>query len=100
MLNVPEDCWYLHHSTFIVFIGTGKEFFFVKTSATDEKYPVLNRESLMIPIQKQLSQKPKTFCHVFAAFLKFRLNFEYFEEKDDPHSFCISEITDSENVVR
>ena len=54
----------------------------------------------MIPIQKQLSQKQKTFCHVFAAFLKFRLNFEYFEEKDDPHSFCISEITDSENVVR
>ena len=25
---------------------------------------------------------------------------KFFEEKDDPHSFCISEITDSENVVR
>ena len=47
----------------------------------------------------QLSQKQKTFCEFFAAFLKFRLNFKYFETKYDPHRFCISEITDSENVV-
>ena len=32
--------------------------------------------------------------------MKSSLNVEYFEKKDDLHSFFISEITDSENVVR
>ena len=72
----------------------------VNTLATDEKYPLLNRDNLTIPIQMQLSQKQKTFSQIFPAFLEFRSNFEYFEKKYDPHSFCISEITDSENVVR
>ena len=72
----------------------------VNTFATDEKYPVLNRENLMILIQMDLSQKQITFSLFFAAFLKFQLNFEYFEKKDYPHSFCISEITYSENVLR
>ena len=49
------------------------------TLATDEKYPVLNRENLTIPIQMQLSQKQKPFCKAFAAFLKSELNFEIFE---------------------
>ena len=70
------------------------------TLAADEKYPVLNRDNLTIPIQMQLSQKQKTFSQIFPAFLEFRSNFEYFEKKYDPHSFCISEITDSENMVR
>ena len=72
----------------------------LNTLAADEKYPVLNRDNLTIPIQMQLSQKQKTFSQFFAAFLKSTLNFEHFEKKDDPHRFCISEITDSENVVR
>ena len=41
----------------------------VNTSALDEKYPVLDRENLTIPVQKQLSQKQKIFCHFLAAFL-------------------------------
>ena len=40
------------------------------------------------------------FFSVFAGFLKPRLNFQYFEKKDDPHTFCIFEISDSGNVVR
>ena len=72
----------------------------VNTLAADEKYPVLNRDNLTIPIQMQLSQKQKTFSEFFAAFLKFRVNFEYFEKTDDPHRFFIFEVTDSENVVR
>ena len=72
----------------------------VNTLAADEKYPVLNRENLTIPIQMQLSQKQKTFSQFFAAFLKSTLNFKHFETKDDPHRFCIFEVTDSENVVR
>ena len=47
----------------------------------------------------QLSQKQKTFSEFFAAFWKCRLNFEHCEKKYGPHRFCISEITDSENVV-
>ena len=47
----------------------------------------------------QLSQKLKTFSQFFSAFLKSRLNFKYFESNDDRHRFCISEITDSENVL-
>ena len=72
----------------------------VNTLAADEKYPVLNRDNLTIPIQMLLSQKRKIFSEFLAAFLKSRLNFEHFEQKDDPHRFCISKITDSENVVR
>ena len=71
----------------------------VKTLATNEKHPVLNRDNLSIPIQFQLSQKEKPYSQSVAAFLKYRLNFQYFEKKDDPHSFCISKITDSEKVV-
>ena len=72
----------------------------VNTLATDEKYPVLNRENLTIPIQMQLSQKQITFSQFYAAFWKSGLNFECFEKKDDPDSFCISKIRDTENVVR
>ena len=51
----------------------------VNTLATDEKYPVLNRDNLTIPIQMQLSQKQKTFSLFFASFFKSTLNFEFFE---------------------
>ena len=47
--------------------------------ATDGKYPVLNRESLSIPIQVQLSQKQKPFSQFFRVFLKSRLIFKHFE---------------------
>ena len=71
----------------------------VNTLATDEKYPVLNRDNLTIPIQMQLSQKKKTFSQFLPSFLKSTLNFKNLESKDDPHKVCISEITDSESVV-
>ena len=48
----------------------------VNTFPADGKYPGLNRQNLTIPIQMQLSQK-----------------------QNGPHRFCISEITDSKNVV-
>ena len=72
----------------------------LNTLPADEEYPVLNRDNLTIPIQKQLSQKQKTFSEFFSAFLKSRSNFEHFDKKDDLHRFCNFEITDSENVVR
>ena len=42
----------------------------VNTLAADEKYPVLNRDNLTIPIQMQLSRKQNTFSEFFTAFLK------------------------------
>ena len=68
----------------------------VKTSTDDEKYSLLYRERLTQPIQILLSQKQKTFSQFFSAFLKCTLNFEHFQQKDDPHSRCISQITVSE----
>ena len=72
----------------------------VNTLAADEKYPFLNRDNLTIPIQMQLSQKQKKFSQIPATFLKSKLNLEYFRKKDDRYSFCISEITEFENVIR
>ena len=71
----------------------------VNTLTANENYLVLRRNNLKIPIHMQLSQKLKTFSQFFSAFLKSRLNFKYFESNDDRHRFCISEITDSENVL-
>ena len=72
----------------------------VNTLVVDEKYPVLNREGLTIPIQMQLSQKQIFISQFFAGFLKCNLNFELFEKRHDPHRFSYFKIADSENVVR
>ena len=72
----------------------------VNTLAADQKYPVVNRDNLTIPIQMQLSQQQKTFSKIFSGFLKCRANFEIFEKNDDPHRFWNFEIKNSENVVR
>ena len=53
----------------------------VNTLAADERYPVLNRHNLTIPIQMQLSQKSKNFSQFFSEFLKSRINLKYFEKK-------------------
>ena len=71
----------------------------VNTFPADEKYTVLNRDNLTIPIQMELSQKQKNFSQFFAGVSKSRSNFKDFE-KNDIDRFCIFEVTDSENVVR
>ena len=73
---------------------------FANSLAAKDKYSVLNRYKLMIPIQMQLSQKPKTFCEAFSLFLNSSLNFEHFERKEEPHTFCISNNTDCGNVLK
>ena len=64
---------------------------FVNTLTPDRKYPLLNRHKLTQPLQILLYHKQKTF----SQFLKSTLNFEHFLKKDDTHSRCISEITNS-----
>ena len=50
----------------------------------------------MQKFQMHLSQKQNDFSEFFSAFFESTLNFEHFQKKDDPHSLCISEITDHE----
>ena len=43
-----------------------------------------------------VSQKRKLFSEFFSAFLRSILNFEHFQNKDEPHSRCGSQLTVSE----
>ena len=69
---------------------------FVNTLTDNHKHSLLYTDNLMKPIQKLLSRKRKTASEFFSAFFKSTLNFEHSQEKDDPHSPCISKITFSE----
>ena len=69
---------------------------FVNTLTSNDKYSLYNRDHLTEPNQMLLPQKQRTFSEIFATFLKYRLNFEHFQTKDDPHSCCLSEILVSE----
>ena len=69
---------------------------FVNTLNADDKYSLLNSENLRQLIQMQLSKKQKTSFEIFAPLLKSTLNFKHLENKDYPHSLCISKITDCE----
>ena len=59
---------------------------FYNTLNAGHKYSLLNRDNLRPPTQVILSLKEKPFSQFFSAFLICRLNFEHFQEKDDPHS--------------
>ena len=43
----------------------------------------------------QITQKQKPIFQLVSAFPKSILNFQRFQENDDPHSWCISEILNS-----
>ena len=58
-----------------------------------EKCSLPNTNNLMQPIHMELSQKLKSFSGFYLAISKSRLNFEYFQKKDDSHSLFISEAT-------
>ena len=47
-------------------------------------------------LEAPLSQKQKTFCGFFIAFLKCALNLEHFEKKDEYPSLVFSRIIDFE----
>ena len=68
---------------------------FVNTLIADDKSSLVNRDNFSQPIQILLIQKQNTFSQFFCAFLKSKLNFEHFSQKDDPNTRCIFEITDS-----
>ena len=53
----------------------------VNSFAANEKYPILNRDKLTIPIQMQSSGKEKAFSQFLAAFFKSRLIFQHLRKK-------------------
>ena len=63
---------------------------FVNILTAVDKYSLLNRDNLRQPIQRQLSQKWKTFSEFVSKFLKSILIFEHFQKNDQSHSWCIS----------
>ena len=69
---------------------------FPNTLSADCKYSLRDTDNLTQWNQMQLSQQEiKPFSRFFSSFFKSSLNLEHFQKKDDPHSWCISEIRDS-----
>ena len=68
---------------------------FVNPLPADDKYSLLKRGNLLQDFQMHLSEIQKIFCQFFFTFSKFRVNFEHFQKKNDPHSWYIFELTDS-----
>ena len=63
---------------------------------TDDKYSRRNMLNFTQQLEALLSQKQKTFSLLFLAFLKYALNLEHLERKDEYASQVISRIIDSE----
>ena len=69
---------------------------FLNTLTADDSYSLISKNKSMQTIQMHLSQKQNIFSQFFSAFFESALNFKRFQKKDDPHSLCISEITENE----
>ena len=63
---------------------------------TDHKYTRRNMLSFTQQLEAPLSQKQNTFSGFFIAFLKYALNLEHFEKKDEYPGSVISKAIDSE----
>ena len=66
---------------------------------TDDKYSRRNMLNFTKQLEAALPQKQKTFSGLFLAFLKYPLNLEHFEKKDEYPSLVISKVIDSERGV-
>ena len=80
----------LNESTFTIFIENNWVGKSLSKCYADDKYSLLIKDNLTQPSQMQLSYKQKTFYQPFSGFLKVRLSFEDFQEKDNPQIWCIS----------
>ena len=72
---------------------------FVNTLTPDCKYSHRNKQIFWQQLQTPLSQKGKTLCWFFIAFLKCAWNSEHSEEKEEYPSLIITEIIASERDV-
>ena len=72
---------------------------FVNTLTPDDKYSRRYMSIFWQQIQTLLSQKGKTFCGFFIAFLKCAWNWEHSEKKKECPSLIITEIIASEKDI-
>ena len=72
---------------------------FLNTLTRDDKYSRRNIQIFWQQIQTILSQKGKTLCGFFIAFLKCAWNLEHSEKKEKYPSLIITEIIASETNV-
>ena len=72
---------------------------FVNMLITDDKYSGRYMQIFWQQLQTRLSQKRKTFCKIFIAFLKCAWNLEHSEKKEEYPSLIIAEIIASERDV-
>ena len=72
---------------------------FVNTLTPDDKYSRRNMQIFWQQFKTPLSQKEKTFCGLFIAFLKWAWNLEHSKKKEEHPSRIITEIIASERDV-
>ena len=118
MANGPKHCWNLNGSNFTIFIGKCEgnsvaksvSLWYAKYSDYFLRHWVHMTISLFFKLTIYCNilrcnylRKKKVFwfffCFfffVFFPFSNFRINLEYFHNKDDPHSWCVFELTHSE----
>ena len=72
---------------------------FVNTLTPDVKYSRRNMQILWQQFKTPLSQKGKTFCGFFIAFLKCAWNSEHSEKKEENPGLIITEIIASERDI-
>ena len=63
---------------------------------THDKYSRRNMRNFTQQFEALFYQKQKIFSGFFIAFLKYALNLEHFEKKDEYPSLVISKVSDSE----
>ena len=72
---------------------------FVNTLTPDDKSSRRYLQNFWQQLQTPLSQKGKTFCGFFNAFIECALNLEHYEKKEEYPSLIITEIIASERNV-
>ena len=73
---------------------------FVNTLTDNDKYCLLYRDNLTLPIQILLSEKQKTFSQFLAEFFKSALNFEHFQKKMTFIANVILKLPSPKKVIR
>ena len=63
---------------------------------TDDEYSRRNMLNFTQQFEALLSRKQKTFSGLFLAFLKYALNLEHFQKKDEYPSLVIYKVIDFE----
>ena len=72
---------------------------FVNTLTPDDKYSRRYMQTFWQQVQTLLSHKGETFLRYFIEFLKYALNLEHSEKKEECPSVIITEIFASERDV-